>query len=221
MITRREAAVSLASAVVAASLPRIAIGAADSIQLPKPRTVGGKPLMEALAARHSSREFSTRPLPYDVLSDLLWAAWGINRPQTGLRTAPSAHAYMDVDVFLAMPDGVWIYDPKNQRLLRHMPDDLRAETTTGQEFVKTVPLNLIYVSDASRMGELSETDRRFNGIADSAVIAQNVYLFCASEGLATVVRGSVPGDRLAKRLNLSPSQAIYLAQSVGYPKARA
>ncbi len=126
---------------------------------------------------------------------------------------------MDIDLYLAMANGVWRYEPKPHRIVQHMTDDIRGETTLGQDFVKTAPLNIIYVSDATRMGKASEADRAFNGIADSAVIGQNVYLFCASEGLATVLRASVPGERLAKRLNLTPTQAIYFAQSVGYPKA--
>ncbi len=174
--------------------------------------------MEALKARRSTREFSKRPLSPQVLSNLLWAAWGINRPQTGFRTAPSAHAAFDVDVYLAMANGVWMYDPRPHRLVRRLTDDIRAETTIGQDFVATAPLNLVYVSDAARLGNPSDADRMFNGVADSAVIAQNVYLFCASEGLATVLRGYIPAERLAKRLNLNPAQWIYLAQTVGYPK---
>lgn len=174
--------------------------------------------MDALRARRSTREYADRGLSPQVLSDLLWAAWGINRAESGLRTAPSSHEYLDIDLYLAMADGVWLYDAKAHRLMRHMTDDLRSETTTGQAFVKTAPLNIVYVSDAARMGAVSDAQRLLNGVADSAVIAQNVYLFCASAGLATVLRGSVPGARLAKRLNLAPSQAIYLAQSVGYPK---
>lgn len=198
-------------------MPPIAAASAETKDLPPPRMEGGKPLMEVLRARHSTREFSNRQLPLDVLSSLLWAAWGINRPQSGLRTAPSSHEYLDIDVYLAMADGVWIYDPHAHRLSQYMTDDVRGETTTGQDFVKAVPLNLLYVSDAARMHHVSESDRLFNGAADSAVIGQNVYLFCASEGLATVLRGSVPREQLAKRLNLRPTQAIYLAQSVGYP----
>jgi nitroreductase len=219
MITRRQASLSLLSAVAAASIPGIAVAEVATMELPRPRMEGGKPLMEALRARRSTREYSERPLSPQILSNLLWAAWGINRPQSGLRTAPSAHGALDIDLYLAMANGVWIYDPRRQRLVRHMKDDIRGETTIGQEFVKTAPLNLVYVSDAARLGNASEADRIFNGVADSAVIAQNVYLFCASEGLATVLRGYVPGKRLAKRLNLKPTQAIYFAQSVGYPKA--
>lgn len=218
MITRREANVVLLSTIVVASMPGLALAQSQMMELPPPQTAGGKPLMEALKARRSTREFADRPLAPQLLSNLLWAAWGINRPASGLRTAPSSHSAMDIDLYLAMANGVWIYDPKAHRLLQHMADDIRGETTTGQDFVKTAPLNIIYVSDAARMGKPSGSDRMLNGIADSAVIGQNVYLFCASEGLATVLRASVPGERLAKRLNLTPTQAIYLAQSVGYPK---
>ncbi len=219
MITRREANVALLATAVAVSMPSLALAEPQTLQLPPPQMEGGKPLMEVLKTRHSSREFADRALPTPVLSNLLWAAWGINRPGTNLRTAPSSHSTMDIDLYLAMANGVWIYDPKAHRLLQHIQDDIRGETTLGQDFVKTAALNIIYVSDAARMGKPSDADRVLNGIADSAVIGQNVYLFCASEGLATVLRASVPGERLAKRLSLSPTQAIYFAQSVGYPKA--
>jgi nitroreductase len=218
MITRREANIALLSAVVAAAVPGIA--SADtpgSVDLPTPQMEGGKPLMEVLTARRSTRAYADRSLPPQVLSNLLWAAWGVNRPASGLRTAPSSHEAMDIDIYLAMENGVWIYDPRANRIARRMPDDIRGETTTGQEYVKTAPLNLIYVSNAARLENMSEAERLLSGIADSAVIAQNVYLFCASEGLATVLRGSVPAKQLAVRLGLGPTQAIYLAQSVGYP----
>jgi nitroreductase len=218
MITRRQANLGLFSLALAASLPRFAAAQGTTVVLPPPRTTGGKPLMEALLARHSTREFADRTLEPQVLSNLLWAAWGINRPDSGLRTAPSSGGAMDIDVYLALANGVWIYDPKTHAIAQLLPDDIRGETTTGQAYVKTAPLNLIYVSDAARMRHPSPADRTLNGIADSAVIGQNVYLFCASEGLACVLRASVPGAQLAQRLNLAPTQAIYFAQSVGYPK---
>jgi len=219
MITRREANVALLSTLVAAATPAVALAQGQAQELPPPQTEGGKPLMQALKARHSTRDYSDQPLPPQVLSNLLWAAWGVNRPSSGMRTAPSSHTMMDIDLYLAMASGVWLYDPKAHRLSRHMPDDLRGETTTGQDFVKTAPVNIIYVSDAARMGKVSDADRMLNGVADSAVIAENVYLFCASEGLGAVLRASVPGVPLAKRLGLSPTQAIYFAQSIGYPKS--
>jgi len=220
MITRRQANLGLLSTTVMAAMPRYARAAElETMQLPPPQTEGGKPLMQALKARRSSREFADRPLSPQVLSNLLWAAWGINRPGEGLHTAPNSRGAMDIDLYLAMADGVWTYDPKTHSLAHRMSEDLRGETTTGQDFVKTAPLNIVFVSDAARMGKPSDADRTLNGIADSAVIAQNVYLFCASEGLAVVLRASVPGAQLAKRLGLAATQAIYLAQSVGYPKS--
>lgn len=217
MVTRREANVALLSVMLVAAMPGIGVADAALLKLPAPQLTGGMPLMDALRARHSTREFADRPLPPQMLSNLLWAAWGVNRPVSGLRTAPSSHESMDVDVYLAMANGVWIYDPKANQINRVMQDDIRGETTTGQAYVKTAPLNLIFASDTARLGNLSDADRILNGTADSAVIAQNVYLFCASEGLAAVVRASVPREQLAKRLGLRPTQAIYLAQSVGFP----
>jgi nitroreductase len=218
MITRREANIGLLSTLTVAATPTLALAQAQVQDLPPPQVEGGKSLMQALKARHSTRAYLDRPLPMQVLSNLVWAAWGINRPTSGLRTAPSSHSIMDIDLYFAMASGVWLYDPKAHRLTQYMPDDLRGATTTGQDFVKVAALNIIYVSDAARMGKVSDADRMLNGVADSAVIAQNVYLFCASEGLGAVLRASVPGVALAKRLGLSPTQAIYFAQSVGYPK---
>jgi len=197
MITRREAAMAVLSTLVVASAGGVEAAEAPlAVTLPPPRTAGGMPLLQALKARHSTRSYIERPLPRQTLSDLLWAADGINRRQDGFRTAPSSHSYFDIDLYLAMADGVWLYDPKGHRLVRHMPDDLRGLTTTGQDFVKTVPLNIIYVSDASRMGkDVSASDRVLNGVADSAVIAQNVYLFCASEGLGASYARRFPAQR--------------------------
>lgn len=217
MITRREANVGLFSVALAGSMPRFAVAQATNVVLPPPKTTGGKPLMEALQARRSTREFADRELEPQMLSNLLWAAWGVNRSQSGLRTAPSSGESMDIDLYVAMADGVWIYDPKAHAIAQLIPDDVRGETTTGQAYVKTAALNLVYVSDAARMRNPSPAARALAGIADSAVIGQNVYLFCASEGLACVLRSSVPGPQLARRLQLKPTQAIYLAQSVGYP----
>ena len=216
MITRRQANIALLSTMVAAAVPAVAQEQAKV--LPPPQTEGGMPLMQALKARHSTRDFADRPLPPQLLSNLLWAAWGINRPANNYRTAPSSRSTMDIDLYLAMADGVWIYDPKAHRLVAHLPDDVRAETTLGQDFVKTAPLNIIYVSDAARMGKPSDADRMLNGIADSAVIGENVYLFCASEGLASVFRAAIDYKKLAKAMQLEGEQFVTFAQTVGYPK---
>ena len=194
--------------------------AAISAGLPKPRTEGGMPLMETLKKRHSSRQFDARPLPDQVLSDLLWAACGVNRPD-GRRTAPTAVNWQEIDVYVARADGLWLFDAKAHDLKLVVDRDLRA-LTGRQAFVKDAPVNLVFVADLSKMGRPGpEADKMVYAAADTGFISQNVYLFCASEGLATVVRGSVDKPALAGAMNLREDQRIILAQSVGYPHAAA
>lgn len=188
------------------------------ISLPAPRMEGGKPLMQALKERQSSRAFSPQPLPAQVLSDLLWAAFGVNRPDSGKRTAPSARNWQEVDIYAVMEHGAYIYDARANRLKPAAKGDLRKLTGT-QDFVGSAPLNLVYVADLDRMEGSAPEGQTLSSSADVGFISQNVYLFCASEGLATVVRGLVPRDALAEALNLSERQRIILAQTVGYPGA--
>lgn len=188
----------------------------EVIKLPPPQTEGGMPFMQALKARHSSREFSTRPLPIQVLSNLLWAATGVNRPESLHRTAPSAKNMREISVYVTTADGTYVFEPDAHALRRVLGRDIRVLTGT-QDFVRNAPLNLVYVADLSRM-DTSEEDKHFYSATDTGVIAENVYLFCASAGLATVVRGSVDRKALAAALNLTPHQQITLAQTVGYPK---
>ena len=169
------------------------------IKLPPPNLNSGKSLMQSLQARKSSRDFSTKKLPVEVLSNLLWAAYGINRPESGRRTAPSAVNWQEVDIYVAMADGLYLYDAKERVLQPVINQDIR-ELTGKQTFVKDAPVNLIYVADYSRMGGGNAEERNFYSAADTAFIAQNVYLYCASEGLATVVRGSIDRDVLAKAM---------------------
>jgi hypothetical protein len=188
------------------------------IALPKPVTEGGKPLMQCLNERHTSREFSTDTLSMQKVSNLLWAAWGINRPETDHRTAPSARNWQEVDVYVTLPGGVFLYDAKANELKPVMKGDHRGETGT-QDFPKDAALNLVYVADYAKMGDGgSAGDKTMYAGADVGFIAQNVYLFCASEDLACVVRGSVDRDTLSKTLGLKPDQKIILAQTVGYQK---
>jgi SagB-type dehydrogenase family enzyme len=192
--------------------------ALKTIALPAPRTRGGKPLMQALKERRSSREFSSKPLPPEMLSDLLWAAFGMNRPETHGRTAPSAHDWEEIDVYVATADGLHLYDAEAHALKELLSRDMRARTGV-QDFVAEAPVNLVYVADLSRMVEATAEERaRYSG-PDAGFIAQNVYLFCASEGLATVVRGLVDRPALARLMRLTPDQQIILAQTVGYPEA--
>jgi nitroreductase len=162
------------------------------IPLPKPQMEGGMPLMQALKQRKSGREFSAEKLPPQVLSNLLWAAWGINRPD-GHRTAPSAVNWQEIDVYVAMADGFYLYNAKAHQLDPVLKEDVRA--ATGQQaFVGQAPLNLVYVADLAKTRRPDE----LWSWADTGFIAQNVYLYCASEGLTTVVRAMVNREALAK-----------------------
>jgi SagB-type dehydrogenase family enzyme len=189
-------------------------GGTEVIKLPRPQTLGGMPLMQALQARHSSREFSTRGLPPQVLSDLLWAAQGVNRPETGKRTAPSARDWREIDVYVTTPDGVFVYEPNAHALRKVLERDVRA-LTGRQDFPAVAPLNLVYVADTRRMVDADEQQKVFYSAADTGFIAQNVYLFCASAGLAVVVRGAVDKEALAVALKLGPHQRVILSQTVG------
>jgi nitroreductase len=185
--------------------------------LPPPRSEGGQALTAALKLRRSTREYSDRQLPPQVLSDLLWAGFGVNRPASGDRTVPYWRHVMVIDIYLAMADGVWLYEPKAHKLLPHSKEDLR-EQTGLQDFVGTAPLNLVYVAHGERMTDVSPEDRRLYASVDVGFIGQNVYLFCASEGLATVFRGAVDGPKLGQALKLPEQQFVTFAQTVGYPR---
>ncbi len=185
------------------------------IKLPQPQTSGGMPLMEALMKRSTSREFSPKELKLQTLSNLLWAANGINRPEDGLKTAPSAVNWQEIDVYVSLLKGVYIYNALENQLELYMKDDIR-EATGRQPFVKDAPVNLIYVADFTRMGDRDETTKHWYSAADAAFIAQNVYLFCASENLAAVIRGAVEKEELKKVMNLPAHKHVVLCQSVGY-----
>jgi SagB-type dehydrogenase family enzyme len=187
------------------------------VNLPAPQMTGGRPLMDCLKARQSMREFGPEKISPQILSNLLWAANGINRPDSGKRTAPSAVNWQDIDIYVAAADGLFLYLPKEHALKKILGEDVRAAMGT-QDFVKDVPLNLIFVSDYAKLPRGTDEDRRFYSGTHTGFISQNVYLFCASEGLATVVRGLIDREAMAKVMQLRPEQHITFAQSVGYPK---
>jgi SagB-type dehydrogenase family enzyme len=187
------------------------------IQLLSPQKDAGRPLMQVLNDRKSSREFSDAKLPDQVLSNLLWAAAGVNRGDSGKRTAPSAVNWQEIDVYVATADGLFLYDPKMHALNPILSEDIRG-LTGRQAFVKNVPVNLLYVADFSRMGKAGMEDKILYSAADTGFISQNVYLYCASEGLATVVRGLLDRSVLGEKIKLGPDQRVILVQSVGYPE---
>lgn len=187
----------------------------QSIQLPDPIKTGGKPLLDCLNERHSTREYSTDSLPQQTLSNLLWSAFGVNR-EDGRRTAPTARNVQDMDIYVFLPDGIYLYDAAENRLEGVTAGDYRGRTGT-QEFVGDAALNLVYVSDYARMEVYDDTMKPLWAHTHSGSIAQNVYLYCASEGLATVVRASLDKDACAEVMKLRPEQHIILAQTVGFP----
>ena len=189
---------------------------AQDIDLPSPRRTGGMPLMEALARRRSSREFDGRALPRQTLSDLLWAAWGYNRPDK--RTAPSSRDKQEIELYVAMQDGLYLYDAEDNRLLMVSDEDLRAMTGT-QPFVAKAPLNIIYVCRKQMITDKTPDELIAATYANTGFIAQNVYLFCASESLATVVRAMVDREKLAEAMHLPDHSMVTQVQSVGYPAA--
>jgi nitroreductase family protein len=217
MITRRQASAGLLSSGAFAATQTVLAQQAGVRELPPPRSEGGEPLIQALRLRQSTREYADKPLAPQVLSDLLWAAFGINRPASGDRTAPYWRHVMVIDIYAAMADGVWLYEPKRHALVPHLASDIRAQTGM-QDFVGAAPLNLIYVAHGERMQDISAEDRRLYASVDTGFIGQNVYLFCASEGLATVFRGAVDYQTLAKTMKLGGGQFVTFAQTVGYPK---
>lgn len=185
--------------------------------LPSPSTVGSKSLMSALKNRKSTRSFSNKPLPQQVLSDLLWAAFGVNRPETGDRTAPSPMSSQEIEIYVVTANGLYLYDARFHQLVQFSTEDIRSFCGT-QGFVAHAPLNLIYVADFSKLGNNNDDKKMFYSAADTGFISQNVYLFCAAFGLGTVVRDWIDRSSLAAKINLRENQKIILAQSVGYPK---
>ncbi len=193
------------------------------IKLPPPDLKGGKSLMQSLQERKTSRSFNTQKLPIEVLSNLLWAACGINRPDNGKRTAPTARNWQEIDIYVALEEGLYLYNAKTHALEPVLKRDLRKNTTTflqpSRMQVANAPLQLIYVADYSKIVfGANEEDRIIYSSADTGFIAQNVYLYCASEGLATGVRAMVDRDALSKDMMLRDRQKIVLVQAVGYPQ---
>jgi len=190
--------------------------AATTIALPPVDKHGGLPLMEAFAQRRSSREFASDPLPMPLLSSLLWAAWGVNRSD-GNRTAPTALDCQEIDIYLALPSGAYLYDADAHALQLAATSDVR-RVTGYQDFVDEAPLDLVYVVDHARMKLVPVGQRdRFASVAAGA-IAQNVYLFAASAGLSTVLRAWIDRAAVADALGLGHAQRVLLSQTVGFPK---
>lgn len=185
------------------------------INLPEPQLEKGKPLMQALLLRQSTRSYSDRDLTLQEMANLLWAANGINRKESGRRTAPTAQNRQEIEVYMCNREGLFRYDAQQHALITIHNRDIRAITGT-QPYVATAPVNLVIIADLSKMGTDAQANLQTASI-DAGFVSQNIYLYCASEGMATVVRGSVDREKLAAEMDLGPNFHIVVAQSVGYP----
>lgn len=200
----RAAVLALLSVLVCANF-----GSAQqsAIELPKPQTTGGMPLMQALAQRQTTRAFADKPLSQQMLSNLLWAAFGINRSPDvkpgGGRTAPSAMNRQEVHLYVVMSDGAYIYVAEQNQLRPVVSGDVRAKIAQGAGAHAAV--TIIYVADAKL--DYAQVDTGF--------IGQNVYLFAASEGLNAWIY-ALHGADVAGTLKLPEGMKGLYGQSVGY-----
>jgi nitroreductase len=184
---------------------------AQDIELPAPHKTGGLPLMEALAKRSTARSFDARELTNQQLSNLLWAGFGVNRDD-GKRTAPSASNKQEIDIYAVLKQGAYVYDAQKNLLHQIVAEDLRKLACKVD-----APLVILFVADLKKRGDSGDSRKNVAAI-DSGFVSENIYLYCASEGLATGYRGSVDRAALTPKLNLTSEQEILAVQPVGYPK---
>ena len=187
---------------------------AQDIKLPAPDTKGGKPLMECMALRKSSRSFSSKKLSPQIMANIFYAADGISR-KDGRKTVPTARNMQNQMIYAATADGSWLYQPKTNTLKKLGSKDIRA-VCGKQKFHAKAPLVLVYVAEPEKCGNTPEQQQNF-AANHAGYASQNVYLYAASEGLATVVCAMVDRDALAKALNLPVNQQIMYSQPIGYP----
>lgn len=188
---------------------------AQHIELPQPEKTGGMPLMEALNNRRTVRSFQSKDLTLQQLSNLLWAAWGINR-EGGKRTAPSARNFQETDLYVLLKNGVYLYEASKNQLVFVSDKDER-EYAGSQNFIKDAPVQLVLVADLDRISGGS-SGKLNTAYIDAGYISQNIYLWCASEGLGTGARAMINQEELGPKLKLNSNQKIIIAHSVGYEK---
>ena len=192
----------------------ILLSSFDVIKLKAPDTTGGKPLMTAMKNRKTDRVFQGKALSEKHLSELMWVAYGVNR-DNGKRTVPSARALYPLQVYVVKADGIYLYNPHKHLLEPVKAGDYRKFCGT-QDFVEKAPLNLIYIADYRKLTNMNDQQRAVYAGLDAAHCCQNVYLYCASEGLKVVERASVKGDELLKAIGLDVNYHFVIAQTVGY-----
>lgn len=190
----------------------------ESIKLSAPIIESGKPLLTAMQNRKSDREFSDKNLSLEHLSEILWAANGINRSGQNKRTVPSAMAMYPLDTYAFLANGVYKYNPERHELIPLVEGDYRALAGL-QPFVETAPLNLVFIADYNKYNgerKVPEEKRLYLASLDAGHCTQNVYLYCASEGLKTVVRAGAQEQALIELLGLDENYQFVVAQTIGY-----
>lgn len=208
-----------ASLVCVAALIAFSVSAQElqPVKLLPPQPDKGKSLMQSLQDRHSTREFADKELSLQELSNLLWAADGVNRPDQKKRTAPSAMNWQDADVYVFLKEGVYLYDAFEMKLIPVVSGDKRSLAGT-QAFVAAAPVNLVIVSDYAKMGRTKEEDKAAFAAGSAAFIGENVYLFCAAFDMNCVLRASIDKEAISKALNLRPDQHAVYGITIGFPK---
>lgn len=183
------------------------------IPLNQPDLKRGSSLMQALADRQSTREFNVKALSGQDLSDLLWAAVGINRQESGKRTAPTAMNRQEIDIYVCLPEGAYFYDAKKHTLQPVIQEDLRPAVAGPQDFASKAPVCLVIVANVEPFqGEI------LMPAVDAGIASQNISLFCAGNGLVTVPRATMDHDKLQTALRLKENQRPLLNHPVGYAK---
>ena len=203
--------------LLALMLTSVTLEAQNIRELPEPKKIGGKHLMTTLNERQSSRTFANREMNDQMMSNLLWAAFGVNRPELGKRTAPSSRNVQDIQIYAVTKEGAFLYLPEKNALQQVNNQDVR-QAMGKQDFTGKAAVNLVYVSDFSRYSGGSDPVKQATASAHCGFIGQNVYLFCASEGLHTVFRGLIDKNKIAAALNLRGNQHVIYSQTVGFPK---
>lgn len=196
----------------------LTMSAGDLISLPAPDKGVKTTLIQALQARHSSREYAATELSDATLSTVLWAACGINRPDEGKITAPSAINAQDIIVFVVRKDGAYRYEPKSNALTKVSGKDLRQAVAGRQDFAATAPVSLVLASDHSHFpAQMPEEAKSRMGMIDAGYVSQNICLIAEALGLNTVPRMTMDTQTLKKELNLGETYDLVLNSQLGYP----
>jgi len=188
----------------------------EVIKLNAPDKTRGSAIMKALNDRQSIREYAADKIKPQDLSDLLWAANGINRPD-GKRTAPSCRDFRDVVVYAVLPEGAYLYDAQEHALIPVSAGDYRGAVAAGQAFAKEAPLSIVLVADMTKYGNMSESSKLMAAI-DVGIVCQNINVACAGLGLVTVPRGTMDHETLKSALKLADNHLLLINNPVGYPK---